>query len=89
MMDFCDHNPTMVALSPFGLFPVVSPHDPAWLDRTDHLRELLLLAEPLNVTQKLAHCLDVVFTLQGCFTTPQRLSGSVWRQLGGIDNSYQ
>jgi hypothetical protein len=33
LMDFCDHNPTAVALSPFGLFPAVSPHDPAWLDR--------------------------------------------------------
>jgi chromosome segregation ATPase len=31
----------------------------------DHLRELLLLAEPLDVTQTLAHCLNVVFTLQG------------------------
>jgi hypothetical protein len=31
----------------------------------DHLRELLLLAEPLNVTQTLARCLNVVFTLQG------------------------
>jgi cell division protein FtsB len=55
----------MVALSPFGLFPAVSPHDPAWLDRMDHLRELLLLAEPLDVTQTLARCLNVVFTLQG------------------------
>jgi hypothetical protein len=55
----------MVALSPFGLFPAVSPHDPAWLDRMDHLQELLLLAEPLDVTQTLARCLDVVFTLQG------------------------
>jgi hypothetical protein len=25
-----------------------------WLDRMDHLRELLLLAEPLDVTQTLA-----------------------------------
>jgi hypothetical protein len=58
LTDFCDHNPTVVALSPFGLFPVVSPHDPAF-------RELLLLAEPLDVTQMLAHCLNVVFTLQG------------------------
>jgi hypothetical protein len=65
LTDFCDHNPTVVALSPFGLFPVVSPHDPAWLDRMDHLRELLLLAEPLDVTQMLARCLNVVFTLQG------------------------
>jgi hypothetical protein len=31
----------------------------------DHLRELLLLAEPLDVTQTLAHCLNVMFTLQG------------------------
>jgi septal ring factor EnvC (AmiA/AmiB activator) len=31
----------------------------------DHLRELLMLAEPLDVTQTLARCLNVVFTLQG------------------------
>jgi hypothetical protein len=65
LTDFCDHNPTMVSLSPFGLFPVVRPHDTAWLDHMDHLRELLLLAEPLDVTQTLARCLNVVFTLQG------------------------
>jgi hypothetical protein len=65
LTDFCDHNPIVVALSPFGLFPAVSPHDPAWLDHMDHLRELLLLAEPLDVTQTLARCLNVVFTLQG------------------------
>jgi hypothetical protein len=65
LTDFCDHNPTVVALSPFGLFPAVSPHDPAWLDCMDHLRELLTLAEPLDVTQTLARCLNVVFTLQG------------------------
>jgi hypothetical protein len=65
LTDFCDHNHTVVALSPFGLFPAVSPHDPAWLDRMDHLRELLLLVEPLDVTQTLARCLNVVFTLQG------------------------
>jgi hypothetical protein len=65
LTDFCDHNPTVVALSPFGLFPSVSPHDPAWLDCMDHLRELLLLAELLDVTQTLACCLNVVFTLQG------------------------
>jgi hypothetical protein len=65
LKDFCDHNPSVVALSPFGLFPAVSPHDPAWLDRMDHLQELLLLAEPLDVTQTLARCLNVVFTLQG------------------------
>jgi hypothetical protein len=65
LMDFCDHNPTVVALSPFGLFPAVSPHDPAWLDCMDHLQELLLLAELLDVTQTLARCLNVMFTLQG------------------------
>jgi hypothetical protein len=65
LTDFCDHNPTVVALSPFGLFLAVSPHDPAWLDRMDHLWELLFLAEPLDVTQTLARCLNVVFTLQG------------------------
>jgi hypothetical protein len=65
LTDFCYHNPTVVALSPFGLFPAVSPHDPAWLDRMDHLRELLLLAKLLDVTQTLACCLNVVFTLQG------------------------
>jgi hypothetical protein len=43
----------------------VSPHDPAWLDRMDHLWELLMLAELLDVTQTLARCLNVVFTLQG------------------------
>jgi chromosome segregation ATPase len=31
----------------------------------DHLRELLLLVEPLDVTQMLARCLNIVFTLQG------------------------
>jgi hypothetical protein len=65
LTDFCDHNPTVVALSQFGLFPAVSPHDPTWLDRMDHLRELLTLAEPLDVTQTLARCLNMVFTLQG------------------------
>jgi hypothetical protein len=64
LTDFCDHNPTVVALSPFRLFPTVNPHDPAWLDRMDHLRELLMLAEPLDVTQTLARCLNFVFTLQ-------------------------
>jgi hypothetical protein len=60
----------VVALSLFGLFLVVSPHDPAWLDRMDHLQELLLLAEPLDVTRTLTHCLNVLFTLQGlCYTT--------------------
>jgi hypothetical protein len=88
LTDFCDHNPTVVALSPFGLFPAVSPHDPAWLDRMDHLRELLTLAEPLDVTQTLARCLNVVFTLKGLrYNTAaiigQRLEASRhdWQQL--------
>jgi hypothetical protein len=36
----------------------------------DHLQELLLLAEPLDVTQTLTRCLNIVFTLQGlCYNT--------------------
>jgi hypothetical protein len=88
LTDFCDHNPTVVALSPFGLFPSVSPHDPAWLDRMDHLRELLSLAEPLDVTQTLTRGLNVVFTLHGLrYNTAavigQRLEASRrdWQQL--------
>jgi hypothetical protein len=65
LTDFYDHNPTVVALSPFGLFPAVSPQDLAWLDCMDHLRELLTLAEPLDVNQTLTRCLNVVFTVQG------------------------
>jgi hypothetical protein len=65
LTDFCDHNPIVVDLYPSGLFPAVSPHDPAWLDRMDYQRELLLLAETLDVTQTLACCLNVLFTLQG------------------------
>jgi hypothetical protein len=64
LTDFFVHHRTVVALSPFVLFPSVSPHDPAWLDRMDHLRELLLLDEPLDLTQTLARCLNVMFTLQ-------------------------
>jgi hypothetical protein len=30
LTDFCDHNPTEVALSPFGLFSAVDPHDLAY-----------------------------------------------------------
>jgi hypothetical protein len=54
----------------------------------DHLRELLLLAEPLDVTQTLARCLNVVFTLQGlCYNytamIDQRLDAARrdWHQL--------
>jgi hypothetical protein len=75
LTDFCDHKPTVVALSSFGLFPAVSPHDPAWLDRVDHLQELLLLAEPLDVTRTLTRCLNVLFTLQRLrYTTASVLS---------------
>jgi hypothetical protein len=66
----------------------MSPHDPAWLDRMDHLQELLSLAEPLGVTQMLTRCLNVVFTLQGLrYNTAavigQRLDASRrdWQQL--------
>jgi chromosome segregation ATPase len=54
----------------------------------DHLWELLMLAEPLVVTQTLARCLNVVFTLQGLrYNTAaiieQRLEASRrdWQQL--------
>jgi negative regulator of sigma E activity len=48
----------------------------------DHLRELLLLAEPLDVTQTLARCLNVVFTLHGLHYG-QRLEAARrdWQQL--------
>jgi hypothetical protein len=75
LTDFCDHNPTVVALSPFGMFPAVSSHDPAWLDRVDHLQELMLLEEALDVTRTLTRCLDVLFTLQGMrYTTATVIS---------------
>jgi hypothetical protein len=49
----------------------------------DHLRELLMLAELLDVTKTLAHCLNVVFTLQVLrYNTAaiigQRLEASRW-----------
>jgi septal ring factor EnvC (AmiA/AmiB activator) len=51
-------------------------------------KELLLLAEPLDVTQTLARCLNIVFTLQGlCYNTAviigQRLEAARrdWQQL--------
>jgi hypothetical protein len=94
LLDFCDHNPAVVALSPFGLFPAVSPHDdPAWLDRVDHLQELLLLAEPLDVTRMLTRCLDVLFTLQGlryntATVISQRLE-STWLCWHGLSVAYQ
>jgi hypothetical protein len=75
LTDFCDHNPIAVALSPFGLFPVVSPHNLAWLDRVENLQDLLLLAEPLDVTWTLTRCLDTLFTFQGLrYTTELMIS---------------
>jgi hypothetical protein len=75
LTNFCDHNPTVVALSPFGLFPAMSLHDPTWLDCVDHLQELLLLVEPLDVTRTLTRYLDVLFALQGLrYTTASVLS---------------
>jgi chromosome segregation ATPase len=44
----------------------------------DHLRELLLLAEPLDVTQTLARCLNVVFTLQGLRYNTAAIIGQLW-----------
>jgi hypothetical protein len=41
----------------------------------DHLLELLMLAEPLDVNQTLARCHNVVFTLQGlCYNTAAVIS---------------
>jgi hypothetical protein len=61
----------------------------------DHLRELLSLAEPLDVTQTLARCLNVVFTLQGlCYNTAafigQRLEAARrdWQQLSAAAELY-
>jgi hypothetical protein len=53
----------------------MSPHDPAWSDRMDHLQELLLLAEPLDVTRTLTRCLNVLFTLQGLRYTTASVIG--------------
>jgi hypothetical protein len=71
LTNFCDHNSTEVALSPFGLFPAVDPHDLAWLDRVDHLHELLLLAVLLDVTRTSTCCLDALFTLQALRNTTE------------------
>jgi hypothetical protein len=54
----------------------------------DHLLELLTLVELLDVTQTLAHCLNVVFTLQGLRYNTAAL-GSVWKRLGVIGSSFQ
>jgi hypothetical protein len=93
LLDFCDHNPIVEALSPFGLFPAASPHDPVWLDHVDHLQELLLLAEPLDVTSTLTRWLDVLFTLQGLrYNTTTMLSQhleSTWLSGHGFSEAYQ
>jgi hypothetical protein len=68
LTDFCDHNPTGGSLSVRTVSRCESLRPR--LDHMDHLRELLLLAELLDVTQTLARCLNVVFTLQGlCYNT--------------------
>jgi hypothetical protein len=41
----------------------------------DHLQELLSLVEPLDVTQTLARCLNVVFTLQGLLYNTTKIIG--------------
>jgi predicted nuclease with TOPRIM domain len=62
----------------------------------DHLRELLLLAEPLDVTQMLARCLNVVFTLQGLRYNTAAIIGQHleaarrdWQQLNFIFTQMQ
>jgi hypothetical protein len=55
----------------------------------DHRRELLWLAGPLDVTQTLARCLNVVFTLQGLRYNTAAIIGQHLRQLGGIGSNYQ
>jgi hypothetical protein len=89
LTDFCDHKPTVVALSPFGLFPAVSPHDPTWLYHMDHLQELLFLAEPLDVTRILTHCLNVLFTLQGLRYTTASVISQLWSRLDWIGTISQ
>jgi negative regulator of sigma E activity len=59
----------------------------------DHLQELLLLAEPLDVTSTLTRCLDVLFTLQGlryntATVISQRLE-STWLSWHGLSAAYQ
>jgi hypothetical protein len=58
----------------------------------DHLRELLALAEPLDVTKTLARCLNVILALQGLrYNTAaimgQRLEASRrdWQQLSAAE----
>ena len=45
---FCGHHPLEVVLTPLGLFPAVDPHDPAWLERLEHMTELLAVMTPLD-----------------------------------------
>jgi hypothetical protein len=55
----------------------------------DHLRELLLLTELLDVTQTLARCLNIVFTLQGLRYNTAAIIRQRLGQLGRIGSSYQ
>ena len=75
LTDFCDHNPTEVVLSPFGLFPAVDPQNLTWQDHVDHLEELLLLATPLDIMQTLTRCLDALYTLQAVHHTTEAILG--------------
>jgi chromosome segregation ATPase len=52
----------------------------------DHLRELLLLAEPLDVTQTLARCLNVVFTPQGL---RYNTAAIIWQRLEAARRDWQ
>jgi hypothetical protein len=58
----------------------------------DHLRELLLLSEAMDVTLTLAHCLNVVFTLQGLHYNTAAVIGQCleaarrdWQQLSAAE----
>jgi hypothetical protein len=50
----------------------------------DHLWELLLLAEPLDVTQTLARCLNVLFTLQGLRYNTAAITGQRLKAMEGL-----
>jgi hypothetical protein len=58
-----------------------------------HLRELLLLAEPLDVTQTLARCINVVFTLQGLRYNTAKIIGqcldATWRDWQQLSAAHQ
>jgi hypothetical protein len=53
------------------------------------LRELLLLAEPLDVTQTLSRCLNVVFTLQGLRYNTAAVIGQRLETLGWTGSDFR